>query len=119
MLIIDGNSIYEFDCECAGRKGLYRHPSAAKDPPVRSDPGARCIERSAYTGLGITVAALDTGIFPHPDFQGRIVAWYDAVSHRPEPWDWNGHGTQEGVTSADALFKRKRHIPALICVYTN
>ena len=33
----------------------------------------------------------------HPDFEQRIIAWYDAVGHRRDPYDWNGHGTQEGV----------------------
>ena len=45
------------------------------------------------TGKGVGVAVLDTGIFPHIDFEDRIVGFYDAVSHRRAPYDDNGHGT--------------------------
>ena len=45
------------------------------------------------TGKGVGVAVLDTGIFPHIDFEDRIVGFYDAVSHRRTPYDDNGHGT--------------------------
>ena len=43
-----------------------------------------------------TVAILDTGLYPHPDFKDRIVGWYDAIGHEAYPVDPNGHGTQEG-----------------------
>ena len=45
------------------------------------------------TGKGVGVAVLDTGIFPHIDFEDRIAGFYDAVSHRRAPYDDNGHGT--------------------------
>lgn len=45
------------------------------------------------TGKGVGVAVLDTGIFPHIDFEDRIAGFYDAVSHRLNPYDDNGHGT--------------------------
>lgn len=49
--------------------------------------------REGYTGRGIGVAVLDTGIFPHEDFGNRIAAFADFVQKRPEPYDDNGHGT--------------------------
>ena len=49
--------------------------------------------REGYTGRGIGVAVLDTGIFPHEDFENRIAAFADFVQKRPEPYDDNGHGT--------------------------
>ena len=53
--------------------------------------------RDAYTmgltGKGVGVAVLDTGIFPHRDFDGRIVGFADIVGHRTEPYDDCGHGT--------------------------
>ena len=49
--------------------------------------------REGYTGRGIGVAVLDTGIFPHEDFGGRIAAFADFVQKNPEPYDDNGHGT--------------------------
>ena len=45
------------------------------------------------TGKGVGVAVLDTGIFPHIDFEDRIAGFYDAVNHRHAPYDDNGHGT--------------------------
>ena len=49
--------------------------------------------REGYTGRGIGVAVLDTGIFPHRDFGNRIAAFADFVQKRPDPYDDNGHGT--------------------------
>lgn len=46
-----------------------------------------------YTGRGIGVAVLDTGIFPHVDFDQRIVCFRDFVQKRTGPYDDNGHGT--------------------------
>ena len=39
-------------------------------------------EQENLTGKGITAAVLDTGIFPHMDFDGRIVAFRDLVYGR-------------------------------------
>lgn len=47
------------------------------------------------TGKGIGVAMLDTGIFPHIDFAGRILAFQDFIYDRKTPYDDNGHGTQD------------------------
>lgn len=49
--------------------------------------------RQGLTGKGIGVAVLDTGIFPHEDFGGRILAFQDFLGHRCTPYDDNGHGT--------------------------
>lgn len=49
-----------------------------------------------FTGEGVTVAVLDTGIHPHPDLtepENRIVAFYDFVNKKSHPYDDNGHGT--------------------------
>ena len=53
-------------------------------------------EDGLKAGKGVTVAILDTGLYPHPDFKDRIVGWYDAIGHEVYPVDPNGHGTQEG-----------------------
>lgn len=45
------------------------------------------------TGKGVGVAVLDTGIFPHVDFEHRISAFVDIVQKRKMPYDDNGHGT--------------------------
>ena len=50
-------------------------------------------ERKKWTGKGIGVAVLDTGIFPHMDFDGRIAVFKDFISGRRSCYDDNGHGT--------------------------
>lgn len=45
------------------------------------------------TGSGIGVAVLDTGIYPHIDFDNRIAAFQDFLTGRKRPYDDNGHGT--------------------------
>jgi len=52
--------------------------------------------QSRPTGRGITIAILDTGIAPIPDFarpKNRLLASVDFVGHKPHPYDDNGHGT--------------------------
>src|SRR5699024_8376301 len=49
-----------------------------------------------YTGEGITVAVIDTGIHAHADLtkpENRIIAFKDFVNDQEEPYDDNGHGT--------------------------
>lgn len=51
----------------------------------------------SYSGRGISIAVLDTGISPAADFiepNNRIAAFVDLVGGRTEPYDDNGHGTQ-------------------------
>ena len=51
---------------------------------------------AVYTGLGVGIAFLDTGISPVTDFSvptNRIVAFRDFINGRNQPYDDNGHGT--------------------------
>ena len=41
---------------------------------------------SGYTGKHVGVCVLDTGIFPHIDFTGRILAFQDFIGHRIRPY---------------------------------
>lgn len=45
------------------------------------------------TGKGVTIAIVDTGIYPHQDLQNRIVDFVDLVGSKTSPYDDNGHGT--------------------------
>lgn len=45
------------------------------------------------TGKGIGVAVLDTGCFPHVDFDNRIAAFTDIVRRKRMPYDDNSHGS--------------------------
>lgn len=69
MLIIDGNSVYEIDCECARKRGMFGERIKEDREPeegIHSDTGGRRVERSVYTGRGVTVAVLDTGVCVMP-----------------------------------------------------
>lgn len=58
--------------------------------------GATAVHQMGFSGDGIVVAVIDTGIAPHPDLivpENRILAWYDLVNDHSDPYDDNGHGT--------------------------
>ncbi|WP_462413090.1 S8 family peptidase [Neobacillus sp. Marseille-QA0830] len=48
---------------------------------------------SVLTGEGVTIAVVDTGIYPHPDVSDRIIGFKDFINNRTSPYDDNGHGT--------------------------
>lgn len=65
---------------------------------------------SKYTGKGVGVAILDTGIYPHLDFGSRIWAFSDFLSHKRYPYDDNGHGTHvAGILAGDGSASRGIH----------
>ena len=57
---------------------------------VRRQIGA---QEAAYTGKGIHVAVLDSGVENHPDLRGRILTFRDFVGGGVSCYDDNGHGT--------------------------
>ena len=65
-------------------------------------------KRGLY-GSGITVAILDTGIFPHKDFlipSNRILCFRDFVSAKTTPYDDSGHGTHvAGIIASSGKYK--------------
>ena len=58
------------------------------------------MNESFYTGKGIGVAILDTGIYPHIDFDSRICAFADFIAHKKVPYDDNGHGCIRPLSAA-------------------
>jgi len=58
-------------------------------PSIRADR----VHSQNIRGRGVTIAIVDTGIYPHQDLAGRIKAFKDFIQNRTEPYDDNGHGT--------------------------
>ncbi|MBX3169589.1 MAG: S8 family peptidase [Candidatus Eremiobacteraeota bacterium] len=63
-----------------------------------------------YTGKGVTIAVLDTGVHPHPDFDGRLLGQVDFVQGLPIAYDDNGHGTHvSGCAAGDGTMSEGIH----------
>lgn len=45
------------------------------------------------TGKNVTIAIVDTGVYPHKDLEGRITGFKDFVKNKTKTYDDNGHGT--------------------------
>ncbi|MBE5922242.1 MAG: peptidase S8 [Lachnospiraceae bacterium] len=66
--------------------------------------------RKGYTGNGVGVAVLDTGIFLHGDLKGRVSAVHSTISGRESAVDDNGHGTHiSGIIAGSGLHSQGKY----------
>lgn len=72
-------------------KNVVFHATLDQAAPIIGAPN---VWNLGYTGKGIKVALVDSGIDgTHPDLTGRIVEWKDFVAGKTTPYDDFGHGT--------------------------
>ena len=74
---------------------------------------ARTVNNSGYTGKGIGIAIIDTGLYPHRDFlkpNNRIKAFKDFANKKLLPYDDNGHGSfVAGVAAGSGYVSRGKY----------
>ena len=62
------------------------------------------IHSSRIIGSKITIAILDSGLYPHQDFVGRIIHFKDFINNKTTVYDDNSHGTHVcGIIGGNGL----------------
>lgn len=75
---------------------------------VRKKIRAEYAHSRGITGRGVTVAVMDTGIAMHPDFDGRILGFWDFAQGRAKAYDDNGHGCHvAGIIGGSGRMSRR------------
>ncbi|MGE5581964.1 MAG: S8 family peptidase [Bacillota bacterium] len=108
---------------CSALEELARHRQIRKiwhDAPVyaRLDSAVPAVrgdlaQKMGLTGKEVTIAILDTGIYPHRDLvtpENRIFGWYDFINQKNSPYDDNGHGTHvAGIIAGNGTASRRKY----------
>ncbi len=75
--------------------------------------GSDLANEHGLTGKDISIAVLDTGIFPHEDLtvpDNRIIAFKDFIKQKDEPYDDDGHGTHvAGIAAGNGFASRGKY----------
>ncbi|MGE5632929.1 MAG: S8 family serine peptidase [Caulobacteraceae bacterium] len=100
-----------------GKAYLMGEPAAV--PTEKESPPAGSLFLS---GKGVTVAFIDSGVYPHPDLvqpRNRIIAFKDFINDIEGPYDDNGHGTAcigaAFGASMDGKFKAAAYDAGIVC----
>ena len=86
-------------------ENLHEHSHAQNRFAVIPTADKLCASRK-FSGQGVTIAFLDSGFYPHPDFADRVIAFHDVNGEEPslaavrESKEHHWHGTQTVVSCA-------------------
>lgn len=74
--------------------------------------GMEKVWAKGFTGKGMTICVIDTGIYPHEDLAKRIIDFKDIVNGKDgKPYDDNGHGTHcAGDAAGDGTASNKKYV---------
>lgn len=80
---------------CSHIQKIYydRKVQALLDVATPSAEAGEVISESSLTGQDVTIAVVDTGVYPHQDLGDRLINFMDFVNDRTDAYDDNGHGT--------------------------
>lgn len=74
--------------------------------------GTNIAHNEGFTGKGVTVAVVDTGVTSHPDLTkptNRIIGFKDFINGKTSPYDDNGHGTHiSGIIASNGISSNGR-----------
>lgn len=99
--VVVENALIQLPPEIEGDQSMAFADDGTSALDLQSTWGVSAIgaDRSQFSGQGVRVAVVDTGIdLAHPDFGGRIVAHRSFVPSAPTVQDGNGHGTHVAGT---------------------
>lgn len=96
------------NCNHIKKVYLNREVKALLDVAVPAANAENVVRNNTtLTGKGVTIAIVDTGIYPHKDLGDRIIDFKDFINDRVDPYDDNGHGTHcaGDAAAAGAVYK--------------
>jgi len=86
---------------------------AAQMNTAKKTVKADLVNNKGYTGHGVSICILDTGICPIKDFNypdNRIIAFKDFIKNKSMPYDDNGHGTHvAGIAAGNVFLSNKKY----------
>lgn len=100
------------------KKALGKHPADADASKPELDVtlktlGVEKLWEQGYKGQGVTIAVIDTGIAPHPDYNDRVKGFKDWVAGKTEHYDDQGHGTHvAGCAQGDGTMSAGKYMGA-------
>lgn len=110
-LALAGSDVKVYDDACYV---VPEGPQAGAAPHLGLDSATSTLDLDTmwsrgFTGKGIGIAVIDTGVAAHRDLRDRIIAYKDVTGGGDTPKDSIGHGTHVAGIAAGAGIERARY----------